>query len=251
MSATVSFAAAAVTVLVVTLPCDRAVPAVRRVQGPGAQMAPLEQYLMADRDAEVALARSAAPAAIAEHAEVRVLGRHGYATAVSGTNGFVCVVEPSFTSPFDSPTFWDTRLHGPVCYNPAAARSVLPLVERRAALVLAGLPKDQVLDSLRADRHHPVAPGAMSFMLSRHGVLNDAGTAWRPHLMFYLPLADSTALAADVPGSPVIGQNQQFAAEGSGIGVFVVAVSAWSDGSMVQRSRSSQALGQPRRHEAD
>ena len=55
-------------------------------------MAPLDQYLMADRDAEIALARSAAPPSIAKDARVLVLGKHGYETAVEGTNGFVCMV---------------------------------------------------------------------------------------------------------------------------------------------------------------
>ena len=40
-------------------------------------MAPVEQYLMG-RDAEIALARSAAPDAISHDASVIVLTRHGY-----------------------------------------------------------------------------------------------------------------------------------------------------------------------------
>jgi hypothetical protein len=39
------------------------------------KMAPVEQYLMTDQDAEIALARSAAPESIARDAEVLVLGR--------------------------------------------------------------------------------------------------------------------------------------------------------------------------------
>jgi hypothetical protein len=50
-------------------------------------MAPLDQYVMTERDAEIALARSAAPESISGDAEVLVLGRHGYETAVKGTNG--------------------------------------------------------------------------------------------------------------------------------------------------------------------
>jgi hypothetical protein len=61
-------------------------------------MAPLEQYLMADRNAETALARSAAPEAISRDADVLVLGRHGYETAIKGKNGFVCVVERGWMS---------------------------------------------------------------------------------------------------------------------------------------------------------
>src|SRR6202167_5713508 len=67
---------------------------------PYPSMAPLDQYLM-DRDAEIAMARSAAPEAISRDAEVLVLGRHGYETAVKGKNGFVCVVERGWMSPFD------------------------------------------------------------------------------------------------------------------------------------------------------
>jgi hypothetical protein len=46
-----------------------------------ATMAPLDQYLMADRAAEIALARSAAPDSISHDAEVQVLERHGFETA--------------------------------------------------------------------------------------------------------------------------------------------------------------------------
>jgi hypothetical protein len=69
-------------------------------------MAPLDQYLMTDRNAEIALARSAAPESISRDAEVLVLGRHGYETAVKGKNGFVCIVERSWLDPFDDPQFW-------------------------------------------------------------------------------------------------------------------------------------------------
>ena len=48
-------------------------------------MAPLDQYLMPDENAEIALARSAAPASISDAAEVMVLGPKGYTTAVKGT----------------------------------------------------------------------------------------------------------------------------------------------------------------------
>ena len=87
-------------------------------------MAPLEQYLMADRNAEIALARSAAPEAISGDAKILVLGRHGYETAVEGKNGFVCVVERGWMSPADAPESWNPKLRGPICFNPPAARSV-------------------------------------------------------------------------------------------------------------------------------
>src|SRR5579872_1136858 len=101
------------------------------------RMAPLEQYLMSS-DAEIALARSAAPAAISERATVLVLKSRGYETAVSGSNGFTCLVERAWMSPFDSPEFWNPKMRGPVCYNPAASQSVLIYTLRRTKLAVAG-----------------------------------------------------------------------------------------------------------------
>src|SRR5262244_3088789 len=71
-------------------------------------MAPLDQYLM-DRNDEIALARTAAPPSISKDATVMVLGRHGYETAVEGTNGFVCMVGRTWTDGFDRPEFWNPK----------------------------------------------------------------------------------------------------------------------------------------------
>src|ERR1700692_1325423 len=92
---------------------------------PYPKMAPVDQYLMTDRAAEIDLARSAAPESISHDAEVLVLGRHGFETAVKGENGFVCIVERSWTSAPD-PDFWNPKVRTPICYNPAAAHSLLP-----------------------------------------------------------------------------------------------------------------------------
>src|SRR6266581_6775179 len=104
-------------------------------------MAPVEQYLMTDRNAEIALARSAAPEAISRDATILVLGPHGYETAVEGKNGFVCVVERGWMGLFDgelSANFWNPKIRGPVCFNPPAARSILPITYKRTEMVLAG-----------------------------------------------------------------------------------------------------------------
>ncbi len=52
------------------------------------KMAPVDQYLM-KRNAEILLARSAAPDSISSDATILVLGRQGYETAVRGKDGFV------------------------------------------------------------------------------------------------------------------------------------------------------------------
>ena len=51
-------------------------------------MAPLDQYLISDEKSEIALARSAAPGSISDGAEVMVLGREGYRTAVRARMAF-------------------------------------------------------------------------------------------------------------------------------------------------------------------
>ena len=61
---------------------------------PYPKMLPLSEYLM-DRNAAIALARSAAPDSISKDASVLVLTPKGWETAVKGTNGFVCMVGPS------------------------------------------------------------------------------------------------------------------------------------------------------------
>src|SRR5689334_21642093 len=65
--------------------------------------AAMAQYRSKTRAEEIALARSAAPPSISTSAEVLVLGDRGYETAVTGTNGFVCLVERSWDAGFDDP----------------------------------------------------------------------------------------------------------------------------------------------------
>ena len=200
---------------------------------PYPSMAPLAQYLIADRAAEIALARSAAPDSISRHATVLVLGPHGYEKAVDGTNGFVCAVERSWMSPFDAKQFWNPHLRGPVCYNPAAVRSILPITIRRTELVLSGSSQPPTVDGVRAalagSRFPPLEPGAMCYMMSKDGFLDDAAGHWVPHLMFYAAASDSGSWGADVPGSPVM-LNPQFLGAPERVSVFMVALRKWSDG---------------------
>jgi len=196
-------------------------------------MAPLEQYLITDRNAEIALARSAAPDSISRDAKILVLGRQGYETAVEGKNGFVCVVERAWMSPSDHPEFWNPKLRGPICFNPAAARSILPLTIKRTEWVLARLSKAQIMDNLKTavDRKELPAlePGAMSYMLSKQAYLTDADGHNMSHLMIYVPLTQSAAWGADLPGSPVM-FGGQFQGAPEPITVFLVPVEKWSDG---------------------
>ena len=107
-------------------------------------MAPIDHYRIANSTDEIAMARTAAPPSISADATIMVLGDGGYETAVTGKNGFTCMVLRSWTANFDDPVFWNPKIRGPVCYNPAAVRSILPQVVERAKWVLAGVPKAQM-----------------------------------------------------------------------------------------------------------
>jgi hypothetical protein len=196
-------------------------------------MAPFQQYLMADRNAEIALARSAAPEAISREAEILVLGRHGYETAVEGKNGFVCVVERGWMSPSDAPEFWNPKIRGPICFNPPAARSVLPTTLKRTEMVLAGRTKAEIIEGNKAAFEKgelpPLESGAMSYMMSKEAYLTDDDGHDLAHLMFYAPSLDGKAWGADLPKSPVMLIPQFKGAQP--IDVFIVPVGRWSDGS--------------------
>ena len=225
--------------LVVAVICAFAAPLQLRPRDrrtPYPSMAPLDQYLIPDRDAEVALARSAAPDAISRDATVLILGRHGYETAVKGKNGFVCVVERGWMGPFDgeSSVFWNPKIRGPVCFNPPAARSILPLTYKRTEMVLAGQSKAQIIDGIKTfikQKLPPLEPGAMSYMMSKEQYLTDDGEHhnWIAHLMFYTPLMDGAVWGADLSNSPVM-LNPQFSGAPEPIDVFMVPAGWWSDG---------------------
>lgn len=198
---------------------------------PYPSMAPLDQYLMTDRNAEIALARSAAPDSISRDAKILVLGRHGYETAVEGKNGFACIVERSWMSPFDHPEFWNPKIRGPLCFNPPAVRCILPLTFKRTELVLAGLSKAQIMESIEAASDKKELPalesGAMTFMMSKRAYLTDKDDHNLCHLMLYTARMDGAAWGADLPGAPVM-LGQQL--PGAPVTEFLIPVAKWSDG---------------------
>jgi hypothetical protein len=200
------------------------------VKTPYPKMAPVDQYLMEDREAEIALARSAAPESISRDAEILVLGRHGYETAVKGKNGFVCIVERSWTAPIDDPGFWNPKGRAPLCLNAAAARTYLPRTIRKTDLILAGRTKAQMMEAIVAAIDKKELPtmetGAMCYMLSKQGYLSDRDGHWHPHLMFFYSRTDPAAWGAGLPGSPIFAFNDTW----EHLTTFLVPVREWSDG---------------------
>jgi hypothetical protein len=192
-------------------------------------MAPLDQYLM-DRNSEIALAQSAAPASISRDAEVLVLSRHGYETAIKGKNGFVCVVQRSWTAGNDDPDFWNPKLRAPICFNAPAAHSFLPRTIKKTELILAGRSKTEMFDAIKVAIDNKELPameaGSMCYMMSKQGYLSDRDGHWHPHLMFFTPLTEPSAWGANLSASPILAFKDTL----EQLTVFLVPVGAWSDG---------------------
>jgi len=194
----------------------------------------LAPYLMTDRAAEVALARTAAPKNISDSATVLALTKTGYVEAAHGTNGFTCMVQRSFFAPIADPNFWFPANRSPICINPPATRTLLPEIMKRAEWIMSGVSPGEILkrtDEAYASHKFPMpAPGAMSYMLSPDQVLAPTNPHWVPHLMFYYAksmagatwgLDDGNGAMIDAPGDPDYP-----------IRLVLIPVRRWSDGKM-------------------
>ena len=192
------------------------------------KMAPVDQYLM-EKNAEIQLARSAAPDSISRDATILVLGRQGYETAVEGKNGFVCIVGRGWTSAPDS-EFWNPKVRVPMCVNAAAARSYLLRLTKETEWGLEGRTQAQMTESIKAalaKKELPaMEPGAMCYMLSKQGYGGDSSPHWPPHLMFFYSDTDPAIWGANLPGSPVVGMSDLV----EHLTQFVIPVQRWSDG---------------------
>lgn len=205
------------------------------------KMAPIGQYLM-DRDAEIQLARSAAPVSISRDATVLVLGRQGYETAVQGRNGFVCMVDRGFMAAFDWPEFWNPKVRAAGCLNPQAARAIVPIALLRSRMVMAGRSRADVLSAVKAAYANGQLPalesGAMCYMMSKSAYLTDQGGHGLPHVMFYTVGMDAEDWGSGAAGSPVMSAPYWFFSPTEpsqmkplpAILVFLVMVRDWSDG---------------------
>jgi hypothetical protein len=201
---------------------------------PYAKMAPIDQYLLTDRTAEIALARTAAPDSISRDAEILVLGRHGFETAVKGTNGFVCIVGRGWTSAADA-DYWNPKVRVPMCVNAAAARSYLLRVTKETEWGLAGRTPAQMTESIASaiakKELPPMEPGAMCYMMGKEGYGGDSKPHWPSHLMFFYSDTDLASWGANLPGSPVVAMSDPV----EHLTEFVIPVQRWSDGTEIAK----------------
>src|SRR6266853_4396558 len=186
------------------------------MQAQNPKYSPLSEYMMT-AEAEVALARSAAPENVSAHATVKILTASGFKVAAQGDNGFVCIVmrgwgAPTFTpAPFRDLVYY-SKLRAPICFNPVASRTVLPLQELRARLGMEGKTPDQIAEAVQAAYAKGELPKmamvSFAYMFSADQDLGPGVGHWHPHMMVYTPYYENSMLGGNQPGAlPIVGDD--------------------------------------------
>ena len=190
---------------------------VASVRGQSAKYPPISEYMMTP-EAEVALARSAAPENVSAHATVKILTASGFKVAAQGDNGFVCIVmrgwgAPTFTpAPFRDLVYY-SKLRAPICFNPVASRTVLPLQELRTKLGIEGKTPDQIAEGVQAAYAKGELPKmetvAFAYMFSADQDLGPGVGPWHPHMMLYIPYYENSMLGGNEVGGalPFVGDD--------------------------------------------
>jgi len=172
---------------------------------------PLSQYLM-PRDAEIALARSAAPPGISDRATIKVLTMSGYEVASEGDNGAVCLVMRGFSAPTDTPAqfrdlVYDPDVRAPICFTAPAAKTAMPYYELRTRLALEGKGPDQIAQGVQVAYDKGQLPHrdavTFAYMWSAHQHLGPGIDAWHPHMMVFAPKYDNAMVGGFAFGSPL------------------------------------------------
>jgi hypothetical protein len=170
----------------------------------------LSEY-MVPRDAEISLAKSAAPASVSGRATIKVLTMSGFQVVHEGDNGFVCMAMRGWSAPTYTPApfrdlVYDTKALAPICFNPAAVRMVMPYYELRSKLAMQGKTPDQIADGVQAAYAKGQLPRrdgvSFSYMWSADQNLGPGAGAWHPHMMIFAPYYENSMLGGHEFGSP-------------------------------------------------
>ena len=174
-----------------------------------AQYPPFSEYLMT-RDTEIALAKSAAPAAISGRATIKVLTKSGYEVALRGDSGFVCMVMRGWAAPTYTPAqlrnlVYDSSVRAPICFDPAASRTVMPYYEMRSKLGMEGKTPDQIAEGIQRAYVKGELPRrdtvSFAYMWSADQNLGTGIGHWHPHMMIFAPYYENSMLGGNEPGS--------------------------------------------------
>ena len=171
----------------------------------------LQDYMM-PREAEVELARSAAPANVSGRATIKVLTASGYQVVGEGDNGFICVVMRGWSAPTYTPAplrdlVYDAKLRAPICFDPEASRTVMPYYELRTKLGMEGKTPDQIAAGVEAAYAKGLLPKrdgvTFAYMWSADQNLGAPVGHWHPHMMVFSPYYKNSMLGDNEFGKPL------------------------------------------------
>lgn len=151
-----------------------------------------------ERDAEIALARSAAPSSVSGGARVWLWDGARYVVGDSGSaagSGVQCYVGRPWVPSVE-----------PHCFDAEGARTILPIQMRRVELYAKGRSEREVEADIAAGIKRgalrlPRRPAVTYMMSQAQDLVNGEGSAvgaWQPHLMIYWPRL--TSADAGLPG---------------------------------------------------
>ncbi|MGH2395449.1 MAG: hypothetical protein ACRDFW_00355 [bacterium] len=171
---------------------------------------PLSEYMMAPED-EVALARSAGPEKVSARATVKILTASGYKVVAQGDNGFVCMVLRGWSGAPDPEFVYYSKLRAPICFDPVASRTVVPLEELRTQLGIEGKGPDAIAQEVATAYGLGKLPKmeavAFAYMWSANQDVGPGFGAWHPHMMVYAPYYENSMLGGNEVGgsAPFVG----------------------------------------------
>jgi hypothetical protein len=172
---------------------------------------PIEEYLMLQA-AEIALAKSAAPANISDRATIKVLTTSGFTVVHQGDNDFVCMVMRGFSAPTYTPAqfrdlVYDPTVRAPICLNPQAVREVLPYYELRTKLAIEGRSPEEIAEGVQAAYAKGELPKrngvSFAYMWSADQNLASGIGHWHPHVMVFAPYHDNSMVGGNPFGTPL------------------------------------------------
>lgn len=145
------------------------------------------------REAEIAMALSACPAAVAQGAAVYVLGPAGYVKVRETQNGFTALVQHT------APTAVEPR-----CMDTEGTRTWLPRILKVAELRTQGKSREEIQATVAAALANgtlqpPTRPGIDYMLSTQNRVPNEKGevTPFPPHIMIYAPYLTNKDIGVD------------------------------------------------------
>src|SRR5438876_5427140 len=102
---------------------------------------------------------------------------------------------------------YDPKVHAPICFNPAASRTVMPYYELRSKPAMVGKAPEQIAEGIQAAYAKGVLPKrdevSFAYMWSADQHLAPGIGHWHPHMMVFSPYYENSMLGGNEFGPPL------------------------------------------------